>query len=425
MTPNENTSTSYGNAILVLALFTCLTLVYSYTTNNNYHDTRSSNKSIDSNSMDNTSTAGPIRERKRSLHDNVVRLSECMKSVLKHHSEDLKLSKDFIESLLRTKEEEVEIVGKIINHDDDGKNCKTSLQDGGEFYNKYIYNQIEMIQDSNGCYHIVLKGLPHRPFYVALSARIVVLTELFHKKNLTDILREININDGKVETMQWSKHLIVPTRRPLIDATKFGLTERTPLPTFVPFFMNQYCNDLTPENVMTYLNTIHKRGILEYLGLRTTIGSIGSDESSNSSSTCGFCSDKYLNYIPNVETLLQAANQPCRPNSNTPRLTVSGRARAKHAHRGSVDQYFGVVKGSTLEKNHAASTIVLNMINDALWINIHVFGGVADPVLEIRLKEGYGARWSIIMGSLQVKKIIFRGFLEPQMTDGFDKKWRH
>jgi hypothetical protein len=419
MTSNENTSiSSFGNAILVLTLFTCLTLVFSYTTNKLHHDIRVSNKSRKPNLIKSVSLAGPIEERKHSLRENIIKLSECMKFVLKDHSKDLKICNDFIESLLRTREEYVETARDVTNYGDNGAKRQTSPQEYDEFYNNYIRNQIEMIQDSDGSYILVLKGLPHRPFYLSLSARIIILTELFHTDNLIETLKEMDTNDGLIETIELSKSPVVLIRRPLIDATNFGLTERTPLPTFVPFFVNQSYN-FTPESVMNYLNTIQTRGILEYLGLRTTIGSVGSDES-KFSKTCGFCSEKYLNYVPDVATLLQAANQPCTPNANPPRLTDAGRARAKHAHRGIVDQYFGVVKGSTLEKNAAASKIVSNMIHNALWINIHVFGGVDDPVLEIRTKEGYGARWSIIMESFR-----FRGFLEPQMLDGFEKKWKH
>mmetsp|Transcript_50451 Transcript_50451/g.129996 ORF Transcript_50451/g.129996 Transcript_50451/m.129996 type:complete len:99 (+) Transcript_50451:481-777(+) len=41
------------------------------------------------------------------------------------------------------------------------------------------------------------------------------------------------------------------------------------------------------------------------------------------------------------------------------------------------------------------------------------------PVLEVRMKEGYGARWYIDT------PITFRGFLEPQMEGGHEKRWRH
>lgn len=68
------------------------------------------------------------------------------------------------------------------------------------------------------------------------------------------------------------------------------------------------------------------------------------------------------------------------------------------------------------------------MIHDAVWINIHTFGGISSYVLEIRVINGYGARWSAEWDEnipFNVSNVIFRGFLEPQMKDGFEKKWRH
>ena len=63
-------------------------------------------------------------------------------------------------------------------------------------------------------------------------------------------------------------------------------------------------------------------------------------------------------------------------------------------------------------------------------------------VLEIRQREGYGARWLIMQlppqttassrkdtcydqNSSLVQVVQFRGFLEPQMVDGHEKGWRH
>jgi hypothetical protein len=39
------------------------------------------------------------------------------------------------------------------------------------------------------------------------------------------------------------------------------------------------------------------------------------------------------------------------------------------------------------------------MIQSAVWINVHIFGGVDVPVLEIRTKQGDGVRWGIIQNS--------------------------
>lgn len=231
--------------------------------------------------------------------------------------------------------------------------------------------------------------------------------------------------------------------RPLIDASKLGFTENQPLPIIAPFTAST-----TATNVIHYMNKLRENGIFEYLGLRSTIGTVTTaSNSSDNGDESGGSSVKinhheYLNHIPSMEQLLQAANQPCKPESNPPRLTLAGRARSKHAHRSisvaDEDLYFGICKGPTKEKNDAADLIVRAMIRDAIWMNIHVFGGVDVPVLEIRVKEGYGARWSVKNSCSQIsdndggstgheiqRDVIFRGFLEPHMSDGFEKKWRH
>jgi hypothetical protein len=41
-------------------------------------------------------------------------------------------------------------------------------------------------------------------------------------------------------------------------------------------------------------------------------------------------------------------------------------------------------------------------------------------VHEVRESHGYGARWHVTPN-----ECIFRGFLEPQMRGGHEKKWRH
>jgi len=39
------------------------------------------------------------------------------------------------------------------------------------------------------------------------------------------------------------------------------------------------------------------------------------------------------------------------------------------------------------------------------------------PIIEIRVKEGYGMRWQL--------DGFFRGFLEPQMPNGHENGWKH
>jgi hypothetical protein len=98
---------------------------------------------------------------------------------------------------------------------------------------------------------------------------------------------------------------------------------------------------------------------------------------------------------------------------------VAARARAKHAHRGK-DRFFGLVTANADKQNKETHQIVLLLLRDAAWINIHTFGGTTEPVLEVRVASGYGARWK-----LETTDVFFRGFLEPQMPNGHEQKWRH
>jgi hypothetical protein len=116
------------------------------------------------------------------------------------------------------------------------------------------------------------------------------------------------------------------------------------------------------------------------------------------------------------------------PTSSNAKLSVSARARAKHAHRGK-ECFFGEVRGSAEDQNQEAQRIVLHLLQNAVWINIHNFAGTdGEPVLEIRIASGYGARWKADWSnsaSMQPTNVRFRGFLEPQMQDGHERGWKH
>jgi len=109
-----------------------------------------------------------------------------------------------------------------------------------------------------------------------------------------------------------------------------------------------------------------------------------------------------------------------------PKLSVAAKARAKHAHRGE-EQFFGVVKGSPEKQSSETQAIVSSIVHNAAWINIHTFGGMNNqPVLEVRLENGYGARWTADWtDQFRPVNIEMRGFLEPQMEDGHEKGWKH
>lgn len=97
-------------------------------------------------------------------------------------------------------------------------------------------------------------------------------------------------------------------------------------------------------------------------------------------------------------------------------LSVGARALSKHAHR-SLDGWWGTCTGKQVEKNAWAEQCVRRILTGAVWVNFHQLPH-EEAVLEVRLAEGYGARWSADGGS-------FRGFLEPHVIGGHENKWRH
>uniref|UniRef100_A0A0E0R6R0 ASCH domain-containing protein n=1 Tax=Oryza rufipogon TaxID=4529 RepID=A0A0E0R6R0_ORYRU len=68
-------------------------------------------------------------------------------------------------------------------------------------------------------------------------------------------------------------------------------------------------------------------------------------------------------------------------------------------------------------KNQLASEIIDHLLRECCWMNIHLTQPYG-PVYEIRVHEGYGARWS-----QDGSKFI--GFLEPYSPEGFSRGWKH
>ncbi|KAH9606895.1 hypothetical protein KSS87_019729 [Heliosperma pusillum] len=97
-------------------------------------------------------------------------------------------------------------------------------------------------------------------------------------------------------------------------------------------------------------------------------------------------------------------------------LTDGARALSKHVNRCS-SQYWGKLEGNDLTKNQLAMKVITNILDHCIWLNVHIIRPHG-AVFELRVPEGYGARWS----SDGTK---FIGFLEPYMEDGHSKKWRH
>ena len=143
------------------------------------------------------------------------------------------------------------------------------------------------------------------------------------------------------------------------------------------------------------LSFLGQRGILDLLGLRRTLGSVDM-------------------FPPPLSVIWKAFNRKHSPKSI---LTAGARALSKHCHRDNSVKWWGVSSGTEQAKNEHAQSVLMKLLCDVTWVNIHTLPhGV--HVLEIRGSEGYGARWS-------QDGTVFRGFLEPQMSDGHAVGWRH
>ncbi|XP_020584465.1 uncharacterized protein LOC110027395 isoform X4 [Phalaenopsis equestris] len=119
---------------------------------------------------------------------------------------------------------------------------------------------------------------------------------------------------------------------------------------------------------------------------------------------------------PPKSQLLSSFMKLYRPNSEGSTLTDAARSLAKHTHRSS-EGWWGSFRGGDSEKNRLALEIVRRLLNECCWMNVYDIP-THGRVFEIRVHEGYGARWSHD-GSK------FIGFLEPYTEEGHSKGWKH
>mmetsp|Transcript_37128 Transcript_37128/g.54603 ORF Transcript_37128/g.54603 Transcript_37128/m.54603 type:complete len:414 (+) Transcript_37128:29-1270(+) len=262
--------------------------------------------------------------------------------------------------------------------------------------NRMVYKHRNEDKDT-----MVFIGLPRRPLYRELVRRLLYVT-----KNTTSNNNKDDGTDGYY------------CDRCHLPAQHFGMIECTPIPLIPPIAITHHHNDDSWNKWFGIMQACHawlqsagEDGIRELLGMRKTVGS-------TTSSSSGFL------LLPTRKALYKAAQEPTKPNAKPPLLSVCARARAKHAHRGTIDCFFGRIKGGNLIQNADAEVIVKKLLNEAAWINCHEFGGSDGMVLEVRVAAGYGARWSVPLFDSD-KKLKFRGFLEPQMQNGHEKRWRH
>lgn len=238
---------------------------------------------------------------------------------------------------------------------------------------------------------VVAVGVPDRPLYRELARRVA------------------RLYDERSSSPTTLLHLLPAERLGFVESTSASERRRRFVaPTGPP-----------PSTPRDFARVLAAGGgddlVRDLLGLRCTAGTVRNV------------------LFPSRARLVEAADRRHRVATNGPTTddTVAARARAKHAGRCRVADggFFGVVRGSARERNAAARGLVRTLLERAVWINVHRFGGCGDdPVLEIRAASGHGARWSgdwTTTGRGGPTDAVFRGFLEPHMEDGHERKWRY
>ena len=103
--------------------------------------------------------------------------------------------------------------------------------------------------------------------------------------------------------------------------------------------------------------------------------------------------NQVIGSIDTIKVLNHYKLQEEESKRNRSMLSVGSRALSKHAHRSS-EGFWGNVRGSEQKKNELANEVLAKILNQAVWINIHNLPH-DEPVIEIRVAKGYGARWSV------------------------------
>lgn len=232
----------------------------------------------------------------------------------------------------------------------------------------------------------LIKGVPQRPLYKEVAFRLFRWNQRIRQSKA---LPTIDSSTGETQKIQ----LLVPAEQinlEELESASISIWTHPP-----PESVDELCS---------WLKKVDQSSILRLLGMRHTIGSDGG-------------------IIPSRHRLLQACRVLHKPDRS--KLTVAARARSKHAHRSvSQESFFGVAKGPALMQNEQTEAILNRLLEEAIWINRHRFVGLdeGEVSIEIRVLEGYGARWVL---DTKDESITFCGFLEPQMQDGHERKWRH
>ncbi|KAD6453015.1 hypothetical protein E3N88_07720 [Mikania micrantha] len=91
--------------------------------------------------------------------------------------------------------------------------------------------------------------------------------------------------------------------------------------------------------------------------------------------------------------LISAFSSPHNPDVKSSVLSDGARALAKHVNR-SNGKFWGSFSGNDAHKNMLALKVINHLIAHSCWLNVHIVPPHG-PVFEIRVQDGYGARWSL------------------------------
>jgi len=222
-----------------------------------------------------------------------------------------------------------------------------------------------------------LAGYPRSPLISSIACNLAILTLKgtcpIYKQPSLPHLYEYNNAAYRIDRIQHVVDLLKP----------------------IPDMLNYWNYEQFLNRLEIIVNACRKRGLLDLLNLRKTVGS------------------RSVFPFTREEILVAAAEKHC-PDSN---LSVAGRAVAKHAVRDSTKAWWGECTGTEADKNNKGMTLLERVLDNALWINIHGLPGEVST-LEVRTAQGYGMR-------CLMEPLCFRGFLEPYKPEGWLDKFSH
>ncbi|KAI9144637.1 hypothetical protein BKA69DRAFT_1053520 [Paraphysoderma sedebokerense] len=262
---------------------------------------------------------------------------------------------------------------------------------------------------------------------------------------------------------QWHRTNIYPFNRPPIDLlsnlASYELRKPILLGNIQSLFSSSTAlEELTLTAVNNFVSNLNQEDVYLLLGLSQTIGTVFRIPPSFRQCIYSFnqLHNSSLPYTPESSSDLHTSSSS-EPLSTKKRykpslLTVGARALTKHANRAN---WWGEITGKESMKNQQANIVLSRILEDIAWVNVHSLPPGNDSgwknaesidrsvesshpeddgrlkennkdrlaTVEMRNSSGYGARWVFAHGHSEA--LNFRGFLEPQMEDGHDKRWRH